>query len=89
VPTVPVGKECVDTDNGGGGLMVILRVWLTEFPVESVTCMVKVEVPSAVGVPWTEMDAAVLVDKDKPAGKVPEVRTQVKVPVAPVALITP
>jgi hypothetical protein len=65
------------------GLIVRLSCWVAESGVDaaSVTFTVKVEVPSAVGVPEIAPEAS-----DRPAGSDdPEARLQVSVPVPPVA----
>ena len=83
---MPGGREAVTTDSGGGGLMVMLSAWVTLVPAESVTWTEKREVPKAVGVPMISAEELVLVVKKvKPGGRVPAVKVQVKVPVAPVA----
>jgi len=86
---VPADNDRVATDNGGGTLMVILSVALATTPPESETCRVKLEVPSAVGVPEMTTESVVLEDRVKPAGRFPDVCVQVNVPVAPPALTTP
>ena len=85
--TVPLGNGPVATDSGGGGLMVMLSAWVTLLLAESVTCTVNLEVSKSVGVPviWAE-ELVLVVWKVNPAGRLPAVMAQVKVPVAPVAL---
>ena len=67
----------------------MLKARLTELPAESTTWMVKSEVPTAVGVPKIVTELLVLEDKERPAGRLPFVRLQVKVPVAPIAPMVP
>lgn len=67
----------------------MLKGRLTESPPESTTWMVKFEVPTVVGVPKIVTALLVLEDNESPAGRLPLVRVQVNVPVAPIAPITP
>ena len=85
--TVPSGSEPVETDNGGGLLMVILNACVTLLPEVSVTWTEKLEVPSNVGVPviWAEL-LVLVVKKLSPAGKLPEITDHVKGAGAPAAL---
>jgi hypothetical protein len=85
--TVPFGNASVPTDNGGGGLMVMLSGCVTLLPAVSVTCTVNAEVPTAVGVPVisAEIPAGVVM-KVSPGGRLPEITAQVNGAGAPVAL---
>ena len=58
---------------------------VAEAPAESVTLIVKVNVPSASGVPLMVSEFAVLVPSDKPVGSAPEATDQVYGPEPPLA----
>jgi hypothetical protein len=69
---------------GSGDVVVIVRFvtvmlscWVAETPAESVTLIVKVEVPSEVGVPEMLTALVVLLLSVSPAGKLPEEIAQV------------
>ena len=84
--TVPSGRDPVETESGGGLLMVMLSAWVTLAPAVSVTWTEKLEVPNSVGVPVISAELLVLVVKKvKPAGKLPEITDQVKGGGAPAA----
>lgn len=70
---------------GSGDVVVIARLvtvidsdCVAAAPVESVTFMVKVDVPTVVGVPEIVTELVVLEPNDSPAGSVPEETDQVK-----------
>jgi hypothetical protein len=73
--------------SGGGGFTVTVSVWVVLAPTESAHFTVMLAVAAAVGVPLIVTEPDVLEPSDKPLGKVPELRLQVKGPVPPLALI--
>ena len=69
-PTVPFGKDVV-VNASGAGLIVMLSGPLTVLPLLSIAFTVRFAVPATMGVPLTVQPL-----RDKPAGKVPAVKTQ-------------
>src|SRR5208282_6233354 len=81
--TVPGGNDWVSIVRGPGLLTTMPNAWDAVLEALSTTWIVKSEVPTVVGVPEMVTVLVVLGDIDKPAGKVPDVMLQVKVPDAP------
>ena len=80
VPTVASGSEAVVTVRGGGST-TMLRTLVALLPPLSATRTVKLEVPTAVGVPVIAPPALSV----RPAGSTPAIRDQVFPPLPPAA----